>query len=177
MKDAKPISTPLPPKHNLHTTDENSTLPHCWYSYGSIFGSLQYLTVTRPGLACAVNLLFQYAFTLYNWWTSSKACRTLCKRNDTLTLHPNLRHYPSLWFSDAALVGCPHTRRSTLGCFMFVGSNCDFLSAKPTMSWSNTKLEYRTMAIANSKLTWLTFSSLRCWCFSVHFPWSFIMII
>lgn len=54
MLDCMSINTPLAQKHDLHLSDaplDNET------HYRSIVGALQYLTLTRPDLSYAVNLV------------------------------------------------------------------------------------------------------------------------
>ena len=67
MTDAKPVLTPLPtsPSLQLHS---GSPLPDPT-EYRTVVGSLQYLLLTRPDLAYAVNKLSQYmhAPTTYHW--------------------------------------------------------------------------------------------------------------
>lgn len=62
-------------------------------------------------------------------------------------------------FSDADWVGCPDTRRSTTGYCIFLSANCVSWSAKkpPIFVRSSAEAEYRSMAVATSELTWITF--------------------
>ena len=62
-------------------------------------------------------------------------------------------------FVDADWAGCPLTRRSTMGCSTFLGSNIISWCAKkqPIVARSSTEVEYRAMASATAELTWLTY--------------------
>jgi hypothetical protein len=56
----KPVSTPLATNQKLlaYTRDPLGSEDNTWYR--SIIGALQYLTITRPDLAYAVNKVYQY---------------------------------------------------------------------------------------------------------------------
>lgn len=62
-------------------------------------------------------------------------------------------------FYDADWVGCPDTRRSTIGYCIYVGANCiSWLSKKqPTISRSSSRAEYRSMASKTAELVWIAF--------------------
>ncbi|XP_014503268.1 uncharacterized protein LOC106763613 [Vigna radiata var. radiata] len=57
MLDAKPKATPLQPDIQLTTTGDPFSDPT---QYHSLFGALQYLTITRPDLSYAANLVSQF---------------------------------------------------------------------------------------------------------------------
>ncbi|WVZ06861.1 hypothetical protein V8G54_020207 [Vigna mungo] len=57
MLDAKPTPTPLQPHIQLTTTGDSFSNPT---QYRSLVGALQYLTITRPDLSYAVNLVSQF---------------------------------------------------------------------------------------------------------------------
>lgn len=58
MLDAKPIGSP--PSYKAATQPDHSTLKADQSLYQSIAGALQYLTLTRPDLAVAVNQVCQH---------------------------------------------------------------------------------------------------------------------
>ncbi|GJU71854.1 ribonuclease H-like domain-containing protein [Tanacetum coccineum] len=95
--------------------------------YQSLADSLQYLTFTRPDLSYAVQQLFSSSTT-------------------------NLVAYST---SDWA--GCPTTRRSTSGYYVFLGNNPLSWSSKrqPTLSRSSAEAEYRGVANVVAETCWL----------------------
>ena len=78
MMDAKPIHTPLPtsPPITLHS---GSSLKDPT-KYRTIVGSLQYLLITQPDIAFAINKLSQYMHqpTTEHWILVKRLLRCLC---------------------------------------------------------------------------------------------------
>ncbi|GJW84538.1 ribonuclease H-like domain-containing protein [Tanacetum coccineum] len=95
--------------------------------YQSLTGSLQYLTFTRPDISYAVQQLFSSSTT-------------------------NLVAY-----SDAYWAGCPTTRRSTSGYYVFLGNNLLSWSSKlqPMLSCSSVEAEYHSVANVVAETCWL----------------------
>nr|GEW64887.1 ribonuclease H-like domain-containing protein [Tanacetum cinerariifolium] len=77
-------------------------------------------------------------------------------------------------YSDADWAGCPTTRRSTSGYYVFLGNNLLFMSAKrqPTLSRSSAEAEYHGVANAVAETCWLR-NLLR----ELHTPLSFATLI
>lgn len=63
MLESKPANTPLAQKHNLHQSTGNQVDATF---YQSIVGALQYLTLTRPDLLYAVNLVCLFMHQPYD---------------------------------------------------------------------------------------------------------------
>jgi hypothetical protein len=130
-------------------------------NYRSIVGALQYLTLTRPDLTHAVNLVCQF---MHQPGTShfQAVKRILRYLQGTLDYGIRLLSHSSLnlyGFSDADWAGCPDTRRSTTSYCIYLGANCISWASKKqaTVSRSSAEAEYRAMASATAELTWLTY--------------------
>jgi histone deacetylase 1/2 len=125
MTTAKPVDTPMcvSEKLSLHAGDplgpEDST------NYRSVVGALQYLTLTRPDIAFAVNKVCQFLHTPTTvHWTAVK--RILRYVRGTISVGHQIRRSSSTLvsaFSDADWAGCVDDRRSTGGFAVFLGSN------------------------------------------------------
>ncbi|KAJ8763312.1 hypothetical protein K2173_001450 [Erythroxylum novogranatense] len=145
MLDSKPCRTPMATAPTL-SRSRGEVLPSS-KEYRQMVGALQYLTLTRPDIAFAVNKLAQFLHcaTDIHW----QACKWLLHflqgtSNNGLWLH-----------SDWA--GCPNDRRFTSGYLVYFGGNLIFWSNKkqPTIARSNTESEYKALANATAKLMWL----------------------
>ena len=62
-------------------------------------------------------------------------------------------------FCDADWAGCPTTRWSTIGYYIYLGANCISWSSKkqPTVSRSSSEAEYRALASTTAELVWIMF--------------------
>ncbi|XP_066324159.1 uncharacterized mitochondrial protein AtMg00810-like [Miscanthus floridulus] len=127
--------------------------------YSSLAGALQYLTVTRPALAFAVQQACLHMHdprephqTLLKW--------ILIYVRGTSSLGFCLRASAELSitaYSDADWAGCPDTRRSTSGFCVFLGDALVSWSSKrqPTVSRSSAEAKYRAVAAAAAECIWL----------------------
>jgi histone deacetylase 1/2 len=129
-------------------SDEDAT------KYRSILGALQYLTITRPDLAFAVNKVCQYLHSsTTEHWTAVK--RILRYVRGTSNIGLKIMKSPSLVlsaFSDADWAGDVDDRRSTGGFSIFCGPNLISWSARKqaTVSRSSTEVEYKSLANATT---------------------------
>jgi histone deacetylase 1/2 len=129
--------------------------------YRSIVGGLQYLTMTRPDLAFAVNKVCQFlSAPRCTHWAAVK--RILRYVHGTLTYGLHLRRPTSppdilSAFSDADWAGNSDDRRSTGGYAIFYGGNLISWSARKqaTVSRSSTESEYKAIANATAELIWV----------------------
>ncbi|GJX28132.1 uncharacterized mitochondrial protein-like protein [Tanacetum coccineum] len=162
--------------------------------YRQVVGYLQYVTLSRPDIAFAVNKVCQYMHALTeNHWSAVK--RILRYLHGTVE-HGVLIRYSScstlqaftnvLWkgnpdtsleaFSDANWARDSDDRRSTGGFAIYLVSNLISWTARKqcTVSRSSTEAEYKALTDAVAKLTWLqallnelgirSSSTPRLWC-------------
>ncbi|XP_068645126.1 uncharacterized mitochondrial protein AtMg00810-like [Aristolochia californica] len=158
LLDSKPVHTPLVVSQHLSSTGQSFS-DHTLYH--SLVGSLQYLTITRPDIAHAVNSVsrFLHSPTVDHFLAVKRILRYVKG-----TLHYGLTFRPSaspgslVAYSDADWAGCPDTRRSTSGYSIYLGDNLVSWSAKkqPTVSRSSCESEYRALALTAAELLWLT---------------------
>ncbi|PKU80711.1 putative mitochondrial protein [Dendrobium catenatum] len=127
-------------------------------TYISFTGALQYLTITRPDIAHAVNILSQH---MHN---PEQIHRYLLKRllryiKGTISFGlPITKSSLTLrTFSDADWAGDPVTRKSTSGFCTFLGYNIVSWTVKKqtTVSRSSNESEYRALAAATADTIWL----------------------
>ena len=100
--------------------------------YRSIFGALQYLTLTRPDLSFSVNKVCQFlhSSTTVHWEAVKRILRYV---QGTMGLDIKIRKANSMLvsaFSDADWARCPDDRRSTGGFCVFVSCNLVSLCAR-----------------------------------------------
>ena len=122
--------------------------------YRSLVGGLQYLTITRPDIAFAVNRVCQY---LHAPRDSHRTTVKRILRYVHLTASYGLHLRPATSgvlsaFSDAYWAGNPDDRRSTGGYAVFFGSNLIAWSARKqaTVSRSSTEAEYKVVTNATA---------------------------
>ncbi|XP_026398952.1 uncharacterized protein LOC113294788 [Papaver somniferum] len=158
MSESKPVAAPLTIKHDLHQT--TSVLADAT-QYRQMVGSLQYLIITRPDIAHAINLVSQFMHrpTIIHLQAIKRILRYL---NDTLDYGIRLLANSTLnlySFSNGYWDGCVHTRRSTTDYNIYFGANCiSWCSNKqPTVSRSSTEAEHRSMASTTADITWITY--------------------
>uniref|UniRef100_A0A2N9IEV6 GS catalytic domain-containing protein n=1 Tax=Fagus sylvatica TaxID=28930 RepID=A0A2N9IEV6_FAGSY len=118
-----------------------------------------YLTVTRPDIAHAVQLVSQFVSDPRRLHLTAlhRIIRYLRSTSD-LGLPYYKSALPQLQaYSDADYGGCPDTRRSTTGYCSFLGSSLLSWKSKkqPTVSKSSTEAEYRAMSAVCSEIVWL----------------------
>ncbi|GJV84077.1 ribonuclease H-like domain-containing protein [Tanacetum coccineum] len=127
--------------------------------YRSLAGGLQYLTFTRPALSYAVQQMCLY---MHGPREPHLAALKRILRYDQGTLDLGLHLYASsttylVGYTDADWAGCPSTRRSTLGYYVFLGDNLLSWSAKRqhTLLRSSAEAEYRGVAHVVAETAWL----------------------
>ncbi|XP_022880630.1 uncharacterized protein LOC111397896 [Olea europaea var. sylvestris] len=158
LLDSKPVHTPMVVSQHLSTDGSLFSDPTL---YRSLVGALQYLTITRPEIAHAVNSVSQFLHApTDDHFLAVKRILRYVKG----TIHYGLHFRPStspgalVAYSDADWAGCLDTRHSTSGYSIYLGNNLVSWSAKkqPTVSRSSCEFEYRALASTAAELIWLT---------------------
>jgi hypothetical protein len=158
MAECHPTSKLVDTHAKLSATDEDLLSEKDASEYRSLAGALQYLTLTRPDLAYAVQqvCLFMHA--------PREPHRALVKRilrfvqGLSSGLHIGTGSVTKLTaYSDADWAGCPDSRRSTSGFCVYLGDNLVSWTSKrqTTMSRSSAEAEYRAVAHVVAECCWL----------------------
>jgi hypothetical protein len=149
-----PTATPVDTHAKLFATDGAPVADATQYC--SLAGGLQYLMLTRPNLAYAVQ---QVCLFMHDPREPHLALlkRVLLYVKGTLStgLHIGTGSITDLSaYSDADWAGCPDSRRSTSGYCVFLGDNLVSWSSKrqTTVSRSSAEAEYRVVAHAVADL-------------------------
>jgi histone deacetylase 1/2 len=147
MDKAKAVDTPLSESEKLSIVDGVPLGPDDSTRYRSPVGALQYLTLTRPDIAFAVNKVCQYlhAPTTVHWSAVERILRYV---RGTIGFGLKIKRSNSFMvsaFSDADWAGDVDDRRSNGGFAVFLGNNLISWTAKkqPTVSRSSTKQSIR----------------------------------
>ncbi|GJX46322.1 ribonuclease H-like domain-containing protein [Tanacetum coccineum] len=127
--------------------------------YRSLAGGLQYLTFTRPDLSYAVQqvCLHMHDPRKPHLAALKRILRHVCGTLD-FDLHLSSSSTTSLvGYTDADWAGCPSTRRSTSGHYVFLGDNLLSWSSKRqhTLSRSSVEAEYRGVANVVAETAWI----------------------
>jgi hypothetical protein len=157
MSECHPTSTPVDSKSKLSAEDGPPVADPS--QYRSLAGALQYLTLTRPDLAYAVQqvCLFMHDPREPHFALVKRILRYV-KGTLSTGLHIGTGPVRSLTaYSDADWAGCPDSRRSTSGYCVFLGDTLVSWSSKrqTTVSRSSAEAEYRAVAHAVAECCWL----------------------
>jgi hypothetical protein len=166
MSNCKPVATPADTNGKVSASEGNLLADAT--TYRSIAGALQYLTITRPDIAYAVQQVCLHMHSprdVHN--TMLKRILRYIKGTTALGVQLRTASTPTITaYSDADWAGCPDTRRSTSGFCVFFGDSIVSWSSKrqTTVSRSSAEAEYRAIANAVSECSWLRhlLGELRC---------------
>jgi hypothetical protein len=157
MSNCKPVATPVEVKSNPSATDGQAFSDASWYR--SMAGALQYLTLTRPDIAYAVQQVCLHMHAPRDCHAAMlKRVLRYLKGTIDYGLHLLAAAKPQLVaYTDADWAGCPDTRRSTSGFCVFLGDALVSWSSKrqTTVSRSSAEAEYRGIANAVAECSWL----------------------
>jgi histone deacetylase 1/2 len=157
MLNCKASPTPVDTKPKLSSTD--GELAPDPTQYRSIAGALQYLTLTRPDIAYAVQqiCLHMHAPRDTHWGLVKRLLRYLRGTIDHGLVLRGGSSTDIAAYSDADWAGCPDTRRSTSGYCIFLGSSLISWSSKrqAIVLRSSAEAEYRAVANAVAECSWL----------------------
>ncbi|WVZ94605.1 hypothetical protein U9M48_040475 [Paspalum notatum var. saurae] len=157
MSNCKPAPTPVDTKPKLSINDGTPMADASFYR--SIAGALQYLTMTRPDIAYAVNqiCLYMHAPRDAHWNLVKRILRYVRGTLDHGIKISASTSTELIAYSDADWAGCPDTRRSTSGYCVYVGDSLVSWSSKrqTTVSRSSAEAEYRGVANAAAECCWV----------------------
>ena len=157
MSECHPTATPVDARTKLSASEGAPVANPS--EYRSLAGALQYLTLTRPDLAYAVQ---QVCLFMHDPREPHLALIKRILRYVKGSLSAGLHLGPGVVdqltaYSDADWAGCPDTRRSTSGFCVYLGDNLVSWSSKrqTTVSRSSAEAEYRAVAHAVAECCWL----------------------
>ncbi|PKU83306.1 Retrovirus-related Pol polyprotein from transposon TNT 1-94 [Dendrobium catenatum] len=156
LQDSKPASTPISPSGTrnapLLTPYDNPT------QFRQLASSLHYLTITRPDLSFAVNIICQSLQnpTIHDY-TRLKRLLRYVKGTQHLGLPITRGSLELTTYCDADWASDATDRKSITGFCTFLGNNILSWSVKKqtTVAKSSTEAEYRALASALSDVIWL----------------------
>ncbi|CAL1397449.1 unnamed protein product [Linum trigynum] len=158
---ARPSRFPMEQNHDLTRPRPTDDAAVDASSYRRLVGRLLYLTVTRPDITYAVNILSQFvhspgpehvtaAHRVLRYLKTSPGQGLFFPTGESLRLNA---------YCDADWGGCQTTRRSTTGYYIQLGSAPVSWRTKKqrVVARSSAEAEYRAMASTVSEVIWLRF--------------------
>jgi histone deacetylase 1/2 len=159
MIKCKAAPTPMPSTEKLTLSEGTPLDQEDITRYGSIFGALQYLTLTRPDMSFSVSKVCQYlhAPTTVHWTVAKHILRYV---KDTLGTGIMFQKSSSCLlsaFSNADWADNLNDRRSTKRFAVLIGPNLVSWSARKhaTVSHFSTSEKYNDLANAATQVIWV----------------------
>nr|XP_016455761.1 PREDICTED: uncharacterized mitochondrial protein AtMg00810-like [Nicotiana tabacum] len=163
---AKPASTPIELNQKLTTTEYDKHVGHNgdeelqdMWSYQRLVGQLLYLTITRPDICFAVQVLSQFMqHPKQSHLTTTLRVVRYIKGSPGLGIFLKKGHITHLSaFCDSDWAACPNTRRLITGYAVKLGDSLLSWKSKKqqTVSCSSAEAEYRSLAAVTAEVTWL----------------------
>ncbi|KAI0493116.1 hypothetical protein KFK09_027392 [Dendrobium nobile] len=156
MSQSKLVSTPIPCKINLHTSNNDPyDNPHL---YRQIIGSLQYLNLTRPDIQFAVQQLCQHMHKpLKIHHEALKRLLRYIHRSTNTGISLSRDKLLLQGYVDADWASNSHDRTSISGFCNFIGQSPISWQVKKqsTIARSSTEAEYRALATEATEILWL----------------------
>ncbi|PKU66732.1 Retrovirus-related Pol polyprotein from transposon TNT 1-94 [Dendrobium catenatum] len=156
LSTCKPLANPTATKTPNDFPPENQLSDPALYR--RITGSLQYLTLTRPDIAFAVNVISQYMHNpLPNHVYLLKRLLRYIQGTRHFGLPITKTDLQLRTYSDADWAGDPLSRKSTTGYCTFLGHTLVSWAVKKqtTVARSSTESEYRALAAATADVIWI----------------------
>jgi hypothetical protein len=143
MEDAKPIKTPMASNGHLDLDEEGK--PVDLKLYGSMIGSLLYLTASRPDIMFSVCMCarFQTAPKECHLTTIKRIMRYLKYSPNIGLCYPKGDQFELVGYSDSDYAGCKVDRKSSSG-------GCQLLGCS-LVSWSSKKQNSIALSTAEAK--------------------------
>ncbi|CAL1357037.1 unnamed protein product [Linum trigynum] len=158
---ARPSSFPMEQNHTLTRPGPASDEVVDASSYRRLVGRLLYLTVTRPDITYAVNVLSQFVHAPRpeHVTAAHRVLRYLKTAPGQGLFFPSDSSLTLTAYCDADWGGCQTTRRSTTGYVVQLGSAPISWRTKKqrVVARSSAEAEYRAMASVVSEVVWLRF--------------------
>ena len=155
---AAPIDTPM--ERGLKLSDKSDLLKDPGH-YRRLVGRLIYLTISRPDITYSVHVLskFMYQPRKLHMEAALRVVRYLRNATWQGLFFSSNSDFRLRAYCDSDWAGCPITRRSTTGYYVFLGPSLVSWRSKrqKTVLLSSVEAEYRAMTGACCELTWLRY--------------------